>query len=82
MSIPAATHQPVYNADPQTVEDFISNAHFQLDNVDGYTQMARDRVHDFHAARIKAECLVEAANELLAKLEAECRAEDEKGEKK
>jgi hypothetical protein len=62
-------------SNPQTVEDFVSNARFQLTNVEGWVQMARDRNQDLQCARIKAQCLHEASAALLAKLEAECRTE-------
>lgn len=66
-------------SNPQTVEDFVSNARFQLDNVAGWVQLARDRNRDrnqdLECARVKAQCLHEAAAALLAKLEAECREE-------
>lgn len=58
---------------PQTVDDYIGNVRFQLDNVEGYVLIAGDRKEVLTPARIKAECLLRAAEALLAKLEAECR---------
>jgi hypothetical protein len=62
---------------PQTLEDYIHNVRFHLDNVDLYYQMHRDhpkRAHDDkpHAARITATAVVEAATVLRLKLESAC----------
>lgn len=52
---------------PVTTEEFISNVRFQLDNVDGYQQMHRDGLDPENAgARIKANCLLDAAAALVA----------------
>lgn len=52
---------------PISTEDFISNVRFQLDNVDGYQQMHRDGLDPANSgARIKANCLLDAAAALVA----------------
>jgi len=57
---------------PQRTEDFISNVRFQLENVEGWQMAFRDGFHkDQGPERIKAECLADAANQLLAHFNAQ-----------
>jgi hypothetical protein len=56
-----------FNRAPSETEDFIGNVRFQLENVEGYQQMFRDGLDDSNAgARIKADCLLDAASALVA----------------
>jgi hypothetical protein len=59
-----------YILKPVTTEDFISNVEFQLLNVKGWQMAFRDGAQpDNEPARIKAQCLSDAARDLLHHLE-------------
>ncbi len=70
-----------YIKNPSTPEDHLSNCQFQLDNVKGWLEMARDKRDEGGAAdlvanaHIKAKCLAESAQLLVVALE-EARAKE------
>lgn len=51
---------------PSTIEDFKNNVHFQVENVKGWLS-----VNDYESALIKAKCLVEALQAIVAAEESE-----------
>lgn len=48
--------------EPKTIEDYQSNVHFQLNNVEGWLTINR-----YESALIKANCLVDALQILIEK---------------
>lgn len=49
---------------PQSLEDYIFNVKFQLENIEGYALILKD----YESANIKVKCLIEAAEKLSEKL--------------
>lgn len=72
-SIPAnGSPASSYIKNPLTPEDHLSNCQFQIDNVKGWMMMVREEGGaGSTAAKIKAECLVEAAQLLVKSIQAE-----------
>lgn len=69
---PASTQSRGYIQQPMTLEDFVHNSQFQLDNVKGYLMMDADGLpSSLNAARLKAGCLIQAAYQLEKALIAE-----------
>lgn len=73
-----------YNPNARTPEEHLTNCRFQLENVAGYLEMAADfkKPAHRHAAAIKANCLLESAQLLVAAFEAEMRVNLQSGKRK
>ncbi|HTB86003.1 MAG TPA: hypothetical protein VK742_20325 [Candidatus Sulfotelmatobacter sp.] len=68
-----------YIQKPVTLEDFVSNVQFQLDNVKGYLEWAKTNADaGLGNANCKAGCVCDAAGALKAELEKLWRIEREK----
>lgn len=56
----------IFIKNPSTIEEFKQNINFQMDNVKGWLS-----VNDYQSALIKAKCLVDALQAIVAAEESE-----------
>lgn len=66
---PASPESRGFIQQPKTLDDFVHNCQFQLDNVKGYLLMDADGLpSSLNAARMKSTCLIQAAGALESAL--------------